>query len=82
MPDSTLPQLCEVIAEVFVVDPTTLTENTVAADVDGWDSVTHTILMLELERRFAIELPLEATYRLHNLGELADFIAARRGAVG
>lgn len=80
MPDLLMDQIVAIVADVFQADGVSMTAATAAADVNGWDSVTHTILILELERRFDIEIPLEATYRLRNLGELADFISEQRAA--
>lgn len=80
MPDLLIDQIVAIVADVFQADAASMTAATVADDVNGWDSVTHTILILELERHFDIQIPLETTYRLRNLGELADFISERRAA--
>lgn len=63
-----------VLAETYKIDPTSLTEETVAADVDGWDSVSHTTLILRLEDAFKRELPFDAMYGAENLGALVRAI--------
>jgi acyl carrier protein len=81
VPALLLDEIIAIVEDVFQVDALSMTAATVAADVNGWDSVTHTILILELERRFDIEIPLEISYQLANLGELANFISERRRRV-
>ncbi len=78
VPEPLLREIFGVVAEVFQVEISRMTEATVSADIEGWDSVTDTILMLELERRFDLDLPLEVTRELLDLGALARLICERR----
>lgn len=48
---------------------------TTAADIDGWDSLSHTIFVMELEREFAVRFDLPRVVRAANVGELLDEIA-------
>jgi len=71
------------IAEFFSVDRSTLSDATTAANVDGWDSIRHTELILDLEDLFDIELPLVDVQAAENLGELSQVVAdtvAKAGA--
>jgi acyl carrier protein len=52
---------------------------TTAADVPGWDSVSHVGLILTVEEDLGIEFPVETVATLDNLGALAT--AAARLAV-
>jgi len=80
MPDTaTLNGVIETIADTFAIDPAGLGPESVADDVDGWDSVSHTMLMLALEDRFEITLSFEETVRLPDLAALASYIDAKRG---
>jgi len=45
-----------------------------AADIPGWDSLRHTILIMEINRVAGIDLSPEETAELKNLGALYDAI--------
>jgi acyl carrier protein len=68
-------RLISVIADVFSADPAAITRETVADDVDGWDSLAHTVLMMRLERVFAVRIDEAIASGAGNVGELADAIA-------
>lgn len=70
-----LVKVAETIRETFGVDDIVITAATVADDIPGWDSLSHTILMLTMEQTFAIELASSTTYR--NVGELVEVLAAK-----
>lgn len=75
MPDkSILGRVVTVLADTFSVISGELGADTVAADVDGWDSVSHAMLVMNLEDEFSIELPIEATMAAENVGEMARLI--------
>ena len=62
------------IAEFFSVDRTSLSDNTTAANIDGWDSIRHTELILELEDMYELELPLMEIQAAANLRDLLAVI--------
>jgi acyl carrier protein len=53
------PAVMSTLTEVFrkvLDDPgITLTPQTTADDVEGWDSLNHIIIVVEIERRFGIK---------------------------
>lgn len=63
-----------IVAETFSVDPVTIDRSTVSEDVDGWDSLAHTILMLRLEKALHIRVDEELASTVNNVGELIDGI--------
>ena len=71
-----LQRVISVIASSFATDPSTLAADSVAADVDGWDSVSHAMLVMNLEDEFGVELDIEATMGAENLESLAGVIEA------
>ncbi len=75
MSDSILFRVGRVIGETFGDDSLTVTRGTIAEDVPGWDSLSHTILMLALEDEFGVTLPA-GTQGFANVGQLVDVIAA------
>jgi len=74
--DPVLPIVAEIIRRTFRCPNAAISRETTALDIDGWDSLSHTELMLELEERFGVELPAERMFELKDVGELTDLIAA------
>ncbi|EWS56192.1 MULTISPECIES: acyl carrier protein [unclassified Methylibium] len=74
MSDSILSRVGRVIGETFGDDSLAVTRETIAEDVPGWDSLSHTILMLALEDEFGVTLPSD-TQGFANVGQLVDVIA-------
>jgi acyl carrier protein len=56
-----------------------ITESTTAADVPGWDSLNHVVLLLEFEERFGVTLSAEETAELPNVGALYRLLVAHAG---
>lgn len=74
-----LERIANVMRGVFNVPPGyTVTRETSAVDVEGWDSLSHSLFILAVEDEFGIDLPLDKTYEMQNVGELADLIGATR----
>jgi acyl carrier protein len=47
---------------------------TTAADIDGWDSLTHMILMDSVEKHFAIKFKLMEIMKFNNVGDMVACI--------
>jgi len=60
----------DICRDVFDDAGLVLTEATVAADVEGWDSLAHLSLVNELEEQFDIAFTLEEVIGSGNPGEL------------
>lgn len=63
--------------DVFEDEAVVITEETTAADVDGWDSLTHLSLMNELEEVFDVEFMLDEVIGAAKIGDLVDIIEQR-----
>jgi acyl carrier protein len=53
-----------------------LDNETTAADVDGWESVTHMLIINEIEKTFNIKFKLMVLMGMNNVGDLLDAITA------
>jgi acyl carrier protein len=42
--------------------------------VDGWDSLSHALFLMNLERAFAMRFPLDEVIELENIGGLLRLI--------
>lgn len=45
---------------------------TAADDIDGWDSLSHAVLMLRLEKNCNVRIPASMATSFRNIGELVD----------
>ena len=77
MDDQVLQAVAEVIRRTFSAQGEAIDRSTVSFDIDGWDSLSHTTLVLAVERRFGIRIgPAEAA-ALGDVGELSDLVEAK-----
>ncbi|SDW87298.1 acyl carrier protein [Lachnospiraceae bacterium KHCPX20] len=65
-------KMMEICKDVFDDDKLVVTEATTAADVEGWDSLTHLSLVNELEETFEVAFTLDEVTGSKNLGELLN----------
>ena len=65
-----------VIADTFSVSESEIGYATTAADVDGWDSLAHTVLMVRLQKQLGIAIPEAIAARAQTVGELVELIRA------
>jgi acyl carrier protein len=65
-------QLQEIFEDAFEDPSIRLRDEMTAADVDGWDSLSHIDLIVAVEKRFRIRLTTGEVRGLNNVG---DFIA-------
>ena len=80
--DAMLDQLQSVFRDVFEDDDITIDRQTSADDVEGWDSLMHVSLMINVERVFGVKFSTTQVASLKNVGELMDLIESRRAAKG
>ena len=64
-------QLNTVFRQVLEDDSIKLTPEMTADDVDGWDSMNHIFIVVELEKRFGVKFQAAEMEELKNVGELA-----------
>ena len=66
-------RLKEVFNDVFDKD-VELCDSTTAADVPGWDSLTHITLIGTVEDEFDIKFPMKDVVHMKNVGEMVSLI--------
>lgn len=67
-------RLNSVFRDVFDDEALTVTDETTAADVKGWDSLIHITLMNAVEEEFDIKFDMKTIIKLKNVGEMVDVI--------
>lgn len=70
----TYDQLNAVFRQVLEDDAIELTPGTTAEDVEGWDSMNHIFIVVELEKRFGVKFQAAEMEELKNVGELAALL--------
>ena len=72
-----MAELEKIFAEALQEEQVTLTDETTAADVEGWDSVANMIIISEVEKHFGLKLKLREIIRMKNVGALCDLIVEK-----
>ena len=67
-------RLNEVFRDVLDDEAIKLQDETVADDVDGWDSFEHINLIVAVEEEFEFKIPMGKTVTMKNVGEMVDLI--------
>jgi acyl carrier protein len=76
----TMEKINEVFRDVFDDDDITVGRETTAADVDGWDSVMHVTLLINMEKAFGMKFSSSAVAGLKSVGDLAALIEAHQAS--
>lgn len=74
-------KVVEIIRSVFAQPELTVTENTTAADVAGWDSFNHMNLVMQVEEEFGITFESEEIGKMGRVGELIASVRNKRDAL-
>ncbi len=69
--------LNEVFQDNFDDADITLTEKTVADDIEEWDSLEHINLIIAIEERFGLKFTMKEVTGMKNVGEMVDIILER-----
>lgn len=67
-------KLTELFRDIFDDDDIFIGDDTTAADVEGWDSLTNIRLILAVETAFSIRLSAAQVSALAQLGDLVSVI--------
>lgn len=77
--DQTLEAVNAVFCDVLDDPSLRLRPETVADDVEDWDSLTHMQLIVAIEKRFGIKFTLPEVQGLRDVGQLVTAVLAKRG---
>lgn len=72
--DEILQTITSIIHEVFENSDLVITNETSAADVDEWDSMTHIQLIAAIEGKYRIRFALGELQALKNVGDMIGLI--------
>ena len=74
-----IEKITEIARDVFENDTVVLKEETTAADVAEWDSLTHLSLISDIEDEFDVKFTLNEISGSKNVGELVDALLKHLG---
>ena len=70
--DDIMMTLKDVFEDIFDEQDITLNPETTANDVDGWDSLSNSLLILAIEVRFKITFTQKEMLNFRNVGDMAN----------
>lgn len=76
----TLDRLNEVFRDVFDNEELNVGPATTAKDVEGWDSLMHVTLIVNVEKAFGVRFTSSEVAGLKNVGELMQLIERHQPA--
>jgi len=69
-------EVLKTIADVLKAE---INENTMKIDVPSWDSLKHIQLIMEVEEKFGVEIPIEKVPDIDSVSILLKLIEAEEG---
>ncbi len=70
-------KLTPIFKKVFNDDSIIITDGLTANDVANWDSLSHMLLIAEVETGFAIKFKLKDLNKMRNVGDMIDIISSK-----
>jgi acyl carrier protein len=70
-------RLTPIFRKVFNDESVEVTDTLTANDVAGWDSLSHMLLITEVENAFSIKFKLKDLNKMRNVGDMMDIIIAK-----
>ncbi|MFH0868760.1 MAG: acyl carrier protein [archaeon] len=72
-------QVVDIFKDVLDNETLAIRRETVAADVEEWDSLNHIQLIVATEKHFKIKFNSAEIQKWRNVGDMCDAIAVRKG---
>lgn len=72
-----MQQLTEIFRDYFEDDSIQLDRSTTADDIDGWDSLSHALLIATIENKLKIRFGARELLTFNDVGDLADAISSK-----
>jgi acyl carrier protein len=70
-------RLTKIFRSTLSDDSIVIADELTANDVDGWDSLTHMILISEIEKELNIKFKLKELNKMKNVGALIEIITSK-----
>ena len=76
--DVIFDRIVTAIGEFFDCPDKIITPETVALNINGWDSLSNTVFMLELESEFAIKFAAAEVLNFNNVSEIVEAVFSHK----
>jgi acyl carrier protein len=70
-------KLTGIFRKVFDNDSLEIHDELTANDVESWDSLTHMLLITEVENSFSVKFRLKDLNKMRNVGDLVDILITK-----
>ena len=67
----------KILCSVLGHDDFEMRDDLSAKDVDGWDSLSHMLIITEIEKKFEIRFKLKELNKLNNIGNLLSLVSSK-----
>ena len=75
---SILEKIADIIRDVTQNTDAKITESSAAADIDGWDSLSHIYIIAEIEDAFGIRMTAQEGGSLKKVGDIVQLIESKQ----
>jgi len=75
--EQVVEQLTPIFRKVFSEETLVVTNELTANDVEKWDSLSHMLLIGEVENAFSVKFKLKELNKMKNVGDMIDIILAK-----
>jgi len=75
--ETILEKLTAIFRNVFNNETLILNNYLTANDVENWDSLSHMLLITEIESNFSIKFKLKDLNKMRNVGDMIDIISSK-----
>ena len=70
-------KLTEIFRKVFNDSNLEISDELTANDVENWDSLSHMLLITEVEETYSIKFRLKELNKMRNVGDMIDVISSK-----
>lgn len=67
-------QLQELIAKILLVDPNTVTPETRQEEIEDWDSMTHLVLISDIEQEFDVKFTDDEVTEIESVDDIIELL--------
>jgi acyl carrier protein len=72
-----IEKIKEILQRVLKHDRYEIHDELTAQMVEGWDSLTHMVIITEIEKTFSVQFKLKEINKLKNMGNLIELIQSK-----
>ena len=76
--NTTLEKIQEILIDILDDDDLTISKDTTAEQVSGWDSITHVKLILACESEFGVSFDSGEVGKLESVGSLVNLVESKK----